>query len=267
MSSLRVTPYQYDIEWNNKDYNLTKVESLLIQLKDQTDLVVLPETFSTGFSIDNANQLAETINDKTITTLLEWAKSYNIAIAGSFICRDSDTSEIFNRAFFITPDQHTYYYDKRHLFRMGGESDVFTNGNQNLIVSYKGFNICLLICYDLRFPVWSRNVNNQYDLLIYVANWPEARIEVWKKLLYARAIENMSYVIGVNRIGTDANELVHSGNTLVIDSKGNDISTYPENREHHDTLLLSKDNLTPFRQKFPVYKDSDTFKIDTNNTI
>ena len=172
-----------------------------------TEVVILPEMFSTGFSM-NSKELAEPVSGETITTLKQWATEFQLAIAGSYIA--SDKGEYFNRAFFLTPAETDHYYDKRHLFRMGQESEHFSAGNGRVIIPYHGWNICLLVCYDLRFPVWSRNVNNEYDLLVYVASWPVQRRQAWDVLLRARAIENMCYVCGVNRIGTDGHlSLIH----------------------------------------------------------
>ena len=179
-------------------------------LRGVAEIVVLPETFSTGFSMDS-RRLAEPVSGVTIATLRQWAAEFQFAITGSYIACDEEVDankdvvpipdkSYYNRAFFLTPEGGAYYYDKRHLFRMGQETEHFTAGNQRPVISYRGWNILLLVCYDLRFPVWSRNVNNEYDLLIYVANWPVPRRRVWDILLQARALENISYVCGVNRI-------------------------------------------------------------------
>ncbi len=195
---LRISMIQSHIIWEDREENLGYYGELLRRVSGRTDLAVLPETFTTGFSMDVEKQ-ADTMDGRTVPTIKEWAKKYKLAVAGSFIAKDN--GKFYNRAFFITPEGEEYYYDKRHLFRMAEEDKHFSAGDKRLIVPYKGWNICLQVCYDLRFPVWSRNVNNEYDLLIYVANWPEARKKAWKALLHARAIENMAYVCGVNRVG------------------------------------------------------------------
>lgn len=248
---------QYDIVWEDKQKNLDYLHGILANISDKTDVVVLPEMFTTGFSMNSQN-LAEPNNGKTITQIKQWAKEYNTAICGSFISSDKDT--FYNRGFFISSDNE-YYYDKRHLFRMGNEPQYFSSGNNRFIFKHKGFNICLLICYDLRFPVWARNVDNEYDLLIYVANWPASRAKVWNALLTARAIENMSYVCGVNRIGTDGNELIYSGGSKLINARGDEISILELNREQVETIYISRAELEQLRAKFPVWKDADKFDI------
>lgn len=187
LNDLRITIIQTEIIWENKQENLRSLRSKLEKLCGETDLVVLPEMFSTGFSM-RSDVLSESITGMTITTLQQWASEFNLAIAGSYIA--CENTSYFNRAFFITPEGDSVFYDKRHLFRMGGETEAFAAGDKKSIIHYRGWNICLLVCYDIRFPVWSRNVNNEYDLLIYVANWPAGRRSVWDILLKARAIEN-----------------------------------------------------------------------------
>ena len=200
MNRLRVSILQTDIAWENKQDNLRRLREQLETLRGATEIVVLPVTFSTGFSM-NTDRLAEPVTDKTIATLRQWAAECQIALAGSYISCDeipvaSEDNELsykhpayYNRAFFLTPEGESYFYDKRHLFRMGHETEHFTAGSQRAVISYRGWNILLLVCYDLRFPVWSRNVDNEYDLLIYVANWPVSRRKVWDILLQARALE------------------------------------------------------------------------------
>lgn len=254
---LRVSLVQYDIVWENKKANLDYVENAIKKLAGTTDLVVLPEMFSTGFTM-NSHKMAEPVEGKTISRLKECARQYDIAICGSYIVKDGES--YYNRGFFITP-QKEYYYDKRHLFRMGSEPQSFSAGEKRLIVEHKGFNICLLICYDLRFPVWARNVDNEYDLLIYAANWPASRRKVWDALLTARALENMAYVCGVNRIGTDGNGLSHSGLSKMINARGEDMLLIEPDTEQTKTVSISKDELEHFRAKFPVWKDADRFDI------
>lgn len=255
---LKVSIIQSDLVWENKEKNLDHFYSCIANLKDKSDLVILPETFSTGFSMNPGN-LAETITGKTIELIKSWAAEFNIAIAGSFISKEENA--FYNRALFVTPEKKALYYDKRHLFRMGGENDVYTPGNSYSIIPYKGWNIRIIICYDLRFPVWIRNKNEEYDLLICVANWPKARAKVWNILLEARAIENSCYVCGVNRIGEDGNGLAHQGDSSIIDFKGNILSKAQIDTEETITLNLSKEKLIDFRNKFPVGKDADSFAI------
>lgn len=256
MQQLRVSIVQTDIVWENKQENLRLLHEKLQALRGTTEIVVLPEMFSTGFSM-NSRELAETISETTMQTLRNWTAEFKFAIAGSFICKEQN--RYFNRGFFLTPEGEEHYYDKRHLFRMGQEAEHFAAGNKKLILSYLGWNICLLVCYDLRFPVWSRNVCNEYDLLIYVANWPQARRTAWDTLLCARAIENSCYVCGVNRIGSDKNSLVYNGGSTVFSPKGEVIATVPDGKEDVVTTALDRTTLQQFREKFPVWKDADGF--------
>ncbi len=276
MNRLRVSILQTDIAWENKQDNLRRLREKLETLRGATEIVVLPETFSTGFSMDTG-RLAEPVTGKTITTLRQWASEYRIAIAGSYISCGEETvspqedsssrkpAAYYNRAFFLTPEGEAYFYDKRHLFRMGNETEHFTAGSRRAVIPYRGWNILLLVCYDLRFPVWSRNVNNEYDLLIYVANWPVPRRKVWDILLQARALENISYVCGVNRIGTDGNRLPYSGGSVIYSPKGELLAQAPDNEEGTATATLELSALQAFRSKFPAWKDADSFTIVSDN--
>ncbi|MBP1616960.1 MAG: putative amidohydrolase [Bacteroidetes bacterium] len=256
MSLLYISILQYDIAWENKEANFATIERLFSVSDQHHDVVVLPEMFSTGFSMQS-NLLAEENAGETITWIKSLARKHNAAICGSFIAKEK--GDYLNRGFFITPDSE-YYYDKRHLFRMGSETKHFSAGSSRLIVPFRGFNICLQVCYDLRFPVWSRNVGNEYDLLIYVANWPQPRAKVWNSLLVARAIENLSYVCGVNRIGTDGTKLHYVGDSSIIDYKG-DVVVHLPDQEKILTAQLSKEALQTFREKFPAWKDADRFEL------
>lgn len=254
---LRISLLQIDIKWEDKAYNLEKVRRHIIELAGKTDLVVLPEMFSTGFSM-NSHNLAESNDDETISLLKKWAKEYNIAICGSYIA--TQDNKYYNRGFFIS-DEQACFYDKRHLFRMGDEPKHFSSGNSHCIIEHKGFKICLLVCYDLRFPVWARNYGNKYDLLIYTANWPQSRIKVWNTLLDARAIENLSYVCGVNRVGEDGINIKYNGQSALVDFKGNKIVHITEPEEKVVTVEISKQDLIKFREKFAVWKDADPFTL------
>ncbi|MCD8182776.1 MAG: amidohydrolase [Bacteroides sp.] len=269
MNPLRVSILQTDIIWENKQDNLRRLREKLETLRGETEIVVLPETFSTGFSM-NTEELAEPVTDTTITTLHQWAAEYQVAITGSYIaCEDSPQAagcSYYNRAFFLTPEGEAFYYDKRHLFRMGSETKHFTAGNRRAVISYRGWNILLLVCYDLRFPVWSRNVGNEYDLLIYVANWPVSRRKAWDVLLQARALENLCYVCGVNRIGMDNRQTPHSGGSVVYSPKGALLASVPDNEEGIATVTLELSELEEFRQKFPAWKDADEFAIVSDNS-
>lgn len=258
MDSIRISIIQTDIVWENKQENLRLLRGKLQSLCGTTEIVVLPEMFSTGFSMQS-EQLAEPVSGTTIGSLREWATEFQLAIAGSYIATDNGHN--YNRAFFLTPEGDAYYYDKRHLFRMGQEPDHFSAGNQRLILSYKGWNICLLVCYDLRFPVWSRNVDREYDLLVYVANWPTSRRRVWDTLLQARALENQCYVCGVNRVGTDGYRLNYNGGSCVISPYGETILATSDDQEATVTTTLSLSTLNTFRDKFPVWRDADRFQL------
>lgn len=262
---MRVSILQTDIVWEDKQANLRLLHDKLTMLNEDTDLVVLPEMFSTGFSM-NSSMLAEPVDGTTIEMLQQWAKEFGVAITGSFIAHDmlrqSGKPHCYNRAFFITPEGENHYYDKRHLFRMGSEPEHFMPGkNPRHIIQYRGWNILLLVCYDLRFPVWSRNINNEYDLLIYVANWPESRQSAWDTLLRARAIENQCYVCGVNRIGTDANNISYKGGSVIYSPKAEVMTHVPDNQEGISTSTLDLSALKTFRERFPVWKDADRFKL------
>lgn len=254
MHSLKISIVQTDIAWENKQENLRMLREKLHALRGTTEIVVLPEMFSTGFTM-KSRELAEPVSGITVRILKELAADFQLALCGSFIC--SERSNYYNRAFFITPKGEEFYYDKRHLFRMGNEAEHFSAGNNKLIISYRGWNICLLVCYDLRFPVWSRNVNNEYDLLIYMASWPQARRLAWDTLLCARALENMCYVCGVNRIGVDGNKLIYNGGSVVFSAKGEVLASVPDGEEGIETVSLSLISLQQLRDKFPVWKDAD----------
>ena len=255
---LRISMIQSHIIWEDKEENLSYFGELLRRVSGRTDLAVLPETFSTGFSM-NVEALADPMDGTTVATIKGWAERYKMAVAGSFIAREE--GKYYNRAFFVTPDGKARYYDKRHLFRMAGEDRHFSAGDKPLVVRYKDWNICLQVCYDLRFPVWSRNVNNAYDLLIYVANWPEARKKAWKVLLQARAIENMAYVCGVNRVGVDGKGFAFRGDSMIYDARGKKLADAGKRDETTRTCALSKTDLEAFRTKFPAWKDADAFQL------
>ncbi|MCF2659002.1 amidohydrolase [Parabacteroides distasonis] len=258
-ADLRISMVQSHIIWEDREENLGYYGELLRRVSGRTDIAILPETFTTGFSM-NVEQLADTWEDGiTLSTIRSWTKKYKLAVVGSFICKEGD--QFFNRAFFVTPEGDAYHYDKRHLFRMAGEDTHFTAGQNRLIVPYKGWNICLQVCYDLRFPVWSRNVGNEYDLLIYVANWPEPRRKAWKALLKARAIENMCYVCGVNRVGIDGKGFTFRGDSLVYMPKGNKLADAGKREEITRTCTLSRKELEDLREKFPAWRDADSFEL------
>ena len=256
MQNLRITTIQSNLSWEDKQANLQHFDKLLSPLKGITDLVILPEMFTTGFSM-NAAGLAETINGSSIKWMAQQAKRLNAIITGSIIFEENN--QYFNRLIWMSPDGQIQSYDKRHLFTLAKEHKTYTAGQQKLILKYKGWKICPLICYDLRFPAWSRN-QEDYDLLIYVANWPKQRAHHWRSLLMARAIENQSFVVGVNRIGIDPKENFYSGDTTLIDYKGVIRYQVEEIADVFTTSLSYVDQQT-FRSKLSFLQDRDHISI------
>lgn len=266
-SNLNVCLYPMPIAWGDKEENLKTLESVIEKVYPGTDLLVLPEMFSTGFITNDkerVRELAERNSGETVEFLKKLAARRGLAIAGSFI---ADTGgSLFNRAFFIESFGEAVFADKRHLFSMAGENKVFSQGDSRLHVRYRGWNISMIICYDIRFPVWCRNVGNEYDLLIAVANWPKVRVDAWSQLLKARAIENLSYVCGVNCKGIDENGYEYDGSSSVFDFKGKDITTAIENSPFL-YACLSYDKLERFREKFPAWNDADNFSLNYDTKI
>jgi len=258
MQNLTISVIQSDLVWEDIDANL-KAFTEKIEALGSTDLIVLPETFSTSFSM-NSEYLAEPMDGKTMRWMAKIANAKNTVVAGSAILKEG--GQIFNRFIWMRPDGTYEKYDKRHLFRMGNEHSHFTAGTKRLIVELKGWKICPQICYDLRFPVWSRNKKQEYDLLLYVANWPEIRIGAWEKLLHARAIENQCYLAAVNRIGTDGLGVNCIGNSIIINPKGDLIWKAADQKEETKTAELSFRDLSDFRKKFPVGMDADEFELN-----
>jgi omega-amidase len=255
--NLNVAVFQFDLVWENPEANRSKIDEWLRKLSEKTDLVVLPEMFTTGFSM-NASEWAETMDGESVRWLKERSAEFQTALCGSLIILENN--KVFNRLLFVEPSGEVHIYDKRHLFSMGKEDLHFQKGVKRLIVNYKGWRVCPLICYDLRFPVWARN-RNEYDILIYSANWPQSRADVWNTLLKARAIENQSYVVGANRVGVDGNLVSYSGNSQLINPKGGLLS---EIGDHHKGIVsarLSYADLMKFRTSFPVLDDADAFGL------
>lgn len=257
MTNLTISLVQYDITWEDKYANRRKIENLIQQI-ESTDMIVLPEMFSTGFSM-NVESMAEPMDGQTVVWLKKIAKEKDVVICGSIIIQENN--QYFNRLLFVEPDGKINSYDKRHLFTMGNEQKYYTPGEKQLIVEFKGFRILPLVCYDLRFPVWSRNRGN-FDLMIYVANWPAPRQKAWKTLLRARAIENQSYLVAVNRTGTDVNGIVYVGGSYTIDAKGKIIQQLSKNEEGIITEKYSLESLQRFRKHFPVLDDADQFSLE-----
>ena len=257
MNSIAISLIQSDLVWENPAQNLKKFETIVQSLKGKTDIVLLPEMFSTGFSM-NPQKLAEPMDGPSVNWVKQMALDNQLAVAGSLII--SENGNCYNRLIFADPAGNIQFYDKRHLFRMGGEQERFSSGNERKIIEYKGFRFLLQVCYDLRFPVWMRN-RNDYDAILLVANWPEPRSDAWKKMLYARAIENQCFVTAVNRVGVDGRGNHHSGDSMIIDYKGSEMAMGTKCKEEIVTALLSINDLNDFREKFPAWMDSDDFSI------
>jgi omega-amidase len=266
MSSLTITTIQTNLHWEDKVANLNMLEEKINGIKEKTEIVVLPEMFSTGFSM-RPEQLAETMEGESLQWMKRIAAEKKIILTGSLIIEDGQTGAVapryYNRLIWMLPNGQYGIYDKRHRFAYAGENEQFTAGSKRLIASVKGWKINLLICYDLRFPVWARQTSSaapEYDLLIYVANWPDRRVHAWKTLLQARAIENQCYVVGVNRVGNDGHNIHYSGESMIVDAMGEVLYTKKE-EEDIFTMTLDKDHLNSVREKLPFWKDADHFKI------
>ena len=261
MQNLRITTIQTSLEWENKAQNLKKIGDKISRLENPVDVIILPEMFNSGFTM-NAGAMAEASNGPTADWMLKHASEKDSVIMGSFIV--DDQSQYFNRLHVAFPDSRLEVYDKRHLFRMAEEDKTFHYGSSRLVVSWKGWRILPLVCYDLSFPVWSRNtVSNgkfDYDLLVFVANWPKARISAWDALLKARAIENLSYVVGLNRIGADGNHIPYNGHSAIYGPKGEILYSATDRDEVH-FQSIDLETLQIYRKKFPANLDADQFEI------
>lgn len=254
---LKVSLIQSDIYWHQVEANLAMFEEKIWQITEPTDIIVLPEMFQTGFTMEHED-LSEPMNLTTFKWMKQMAAQKKAVVTGSYMVKAG--GETFNRLVWMQPDGNFKTYDKRHLFRMANEHDHFSGGSERLIVEWKGWKICPLICYDLRFPVWSRNVDLAYDLVLYVANWPAVRVNAWDTLLKARAMENVAYSVGLNRVGTDGKGIEYNGHTGAYSAKGETLA-FSESEEII-TLALSKSSLNDFRAKFPAQLDADSFTIN-----
>jgi predicted amidohydrolase len=274
MSTLTITTIQSNLRWEDRKANLEMFEEKIFSIKEKTELVILPEMFSTGFSMNPESQ-GETMEGETVQWMKRMAAEKNIILTGSVIIKDETGGRALyrNRLIWMLPNGQYGIYDKRHLFAYAGEDEHYTPGNKRLIASVKGWKINPLICYDLRFPVWARLTPNpspfgegelEYDMLIYVANWPDRRIHAWKTLLMARAIENQCYVVGVNRVGKDGNDIYHSGDSMIVDPMGETLY-HKAHEEDIFTIALHKSKLEEVRNKLPFWKDGDHFIITTTN--
>lgn len=256
MSDLRVTTIQNILHWEDEQANLKMFEQQLSGLQGTTDLVVLPEMFNSGFSMQ-PKSVAQSMQGSSVQWMRDQAKALGCAICGSLAINEQ--GQFVNRFLFVHPDGQIEQYDKRHCFRMAGEHLVYSAGEQRVVINYLGWRILPQVCYDLRFPVFSRN-RDDYDLAIYVANWPKPRRHPWQVLLQARAIENLCYSVGVNRVGEDANANQYSGDSMVVDFKG-DVLFHHQDQVQINTQHLSLQALHQFKEKFPAWKDGDEFSL------
>ena len=272
MEDLKVTLIQTELHWENRNKNLKMFEEKITQINQKTDLIILPEMFNSGFTM-NTLDVAEKMDGESINWMSQQASKYGCVITGSLIIEENGM--YFNRLIWMDAKGNYQIYNKRHLFRIANEQHYFESGNEKIIVVLKGWKICPLICYDLRFPVWSRNKASgpktqdsrhrtqeytAYDVLIYVANWPERRNAHWKLLLPARAIENQAYVVGVNRVGKDRNEISYSGDSIVIHPRGEALSNLKAQEDAIETIILNYSELEELRKSFPVGLDADDFE-------
>lgn len=254
---MKIALVQSELIWENPEANRSSFEAKINAINEPIDLIVLPEMFTTGFTM-NPNHVAETMQGKTVSWMQSLAKAKNSAITGSLVIEDN--SDFYNRMLFVFPSGEIQCYDKRHLFTLAGEEKVYTAGAQKLIVDYLGWKICPFVCYDLRFPVFSRNTEN-YDLLIYVASWPKTRINAWDALLKARAIENISYAVGVNRTGEDGNGYAYVGHSQVVDFLG-DYVVEPQEANGSFIVELDKEAMQQTRKKLGFLNDRDAFELN-----
>lgn len=257
VAQLNISIIQPDIIWEDKTANLEQYTKYIEQIAEKKEVVILPEMFSTGFSM-RPEALAEPMDGPTVQWMKDMAKKHRCIITGSLIIEDN--GKYYNRLLWVQPDGKTGQYDKRHLFAYAEEDRHYSPGERRLVAQVKGFRICLQVCYDLRFPVWARNQGDEYDVLVYVANWPERRSLAWKTLLQARAIENISYVIGVNRVGKDGKDIIYSGDSSVFGPLG-EIIWQESNKAVVHTLTLEKNKITETRTQFPFLNDADKFII------
>ncbi|MUP44808.1 amidohydrolase [Gramella sp. BOM4] len=257
-NTLNIAYIQANLHWENAEANRKLFDERISEVSDEVDLIVLPEMFTTGFSM-NAENLAEKTEAETLDWMRSQAKRKNAAITGSVII--TENSNYYNRLFFVFPDGSYKLYDKRHTFTLAKEDQTYTGGRERLIVEYNGWKICPLICYDLRFPVWARNTVD-YDLLIYVANWPKKRINAWDALLKARAIENMCYCIGLNRTGEDGDGYVYNGHSGIYDELGNELNDFTREDEYILERSLDKEAMLETRKKLKFLQDRDSFSLD-----
>jgi predicted amidohydrolase len=257
MEQLKVTLLQAYLFWENAAKNLQNISLKLSDIRERTDLIVLPEMFNTGFTM-NAVENAEKMDDKTVNWMRDTARKFNAVVTGSLIIEEN--GNFYNRMVWMRPDASYETYDKKHLFGLGEEDKTYTAGDKQVIVELKGWKIRLAICYDLRFPVWLRNHQQQYDLLLVVANWPEKRAHHWRMLIPARAVENQSFIIALNRVGYDGKQIYYSGDTTCLSPAG-DVIYYKRDEEDLYTFTINKAEVERIRTEMPFLKDADDFNL------
>ncbi|MDO5978447.1 amidohydrolase [Flavivirga spongiicola] len=255
--TLKIALIQSDLVWENPKQNLENFSKKIDNISEVVDLIILPEMFTTGFTM-NAKDIAEPMDGETVEWMQSIASRLNTAIVGSLVVVEENN--YYNRLLFVEPSGVVQHYDKRHTFTLVGEDKIYTAGAKKIIIDYKGWKICPLICYDLRFPVWARNTED-YDMLFYVANWPKPRISAWDALLKARAIENMSYCIGVNRVGMDGVNSEYSGHSAAYDVLGNRITSIEAGKEQTQIVVLEKRHIEAYRNKLKFLDDRDMFTL------
>lgn len=257
MEKLTVAIVQTDLIWHNTKENKKLLSKKIDNLECPTDIIIFPEMFTTGFTL-KSKEVAETMDGDTMCWLIKTARKKQCALTGSLVIKEDNF--YYNRLVFVHPSGKIDYYNKRHLFSLVKEDKEYKKGKKQVTINYKGWKICPQICYDLRFPVWARNTHN-YDLLLYVANWPKIRIDAWNTLLKARAIENLCYTIGVNRVGTDENNILYNGNSLVFDGVGKSILDFKDNEDAVKIVCLTKNHISKVRTKLSFLQDQDSFNI------
>ncbi|MCL4154537.1 UNVERIFIED_CONTAM: hypothetical protein GTU68_016118 [Idotea baltica] len=256
-NQLKIALIQSDLVWENPEENRLNFSQKINNISEEVDMIVLPEMFTTGFTM-NASKVAESMDGDTVLWMQNMAKNTNAAIVGSVVILEE--KNYYNRLLFVEPSGYISKYDKRHTFTLVGENKTYTAGKEKVIINYKGWKISPLICYDLRFPVWARNMAN-YDVLLYVANWPKPRVSAWDALLKARAIENMSYCIGVNRVGVDGVNSEYSGHSGCYDVLGDLMTSFEANSEQTEVITLEKRHIEAYRNKLKFLDDRDLFSI------
>lgn len=256
---MKVALLQYPVVWENPEENLRLTENRLSAIKGLADVALLPEMFTTGFCTLRPD-LADSIDGITMRSLLKWSHDYDLAIAGSFMCREGE--HLYNRGFFVRPEGIVDFIDKRHLYHSGGESEFFTAGKERKISEYKGVRFCLQVCYDLRFPVWTRNASGyDYDILLFTAAWPEVRIAAWDVLIPARSIENQCYIAAVNAVGDDGMGLHYNGHSVAYDTRLKQLVSFEDDEAGTKIADFNMEKLAYYREVLPLWKDSDKFEI------